>query len=86
MLSRHGIQHGRIEPPNTKTEVIRLLNALETALALHELLDEENTFSISGRSETEAVKPMSALLRANFYLPRANRDQDEAVPEDTNPS
>ncbi len=82
-LSRPGIQHGRIEPPNTKTEIIRLLNTLETALALHELLDKEDSFAIGSGSETEAVRPMFALLRANFYLPRGKRDREEVVPEDT---
>ena len=76
VLSRPGIQHGRIEPPNTKAEIIRLLNTLETAIALHELLDEANSFSISSGSETDAVQPLLSLLRANFYLPRGKHDQD----------
>jgi hypothetical protein len=38
-LSRHLTQHGRKEPPNEKIEVIRLLNAISTALSLHRELD-----------------------------------------------
>jgi hypothetical protein len=82
-LSRPGIQHGRIEPPNTKCEIIRLLNTLETALALHELLDETNSFSIRSRSEKGAVQPLFALLHANFYLPRDKHHQDDASTEKT---
>ena len=38
-LSRHLTQHGRKEPPNEKIEVIRLLNAISTALSLHRELE-----------------------------------------------
>jgi hypothetical protein len=69
-LSRNGVQHGRTEPPNTKAEVIRLLNALETALALHDLLKEDKEFSIRQQGGERDIKPMFALIRANFYLPR----------------
>ena len=65
-LSRNGVQHGRTEPPNTKVEVIRLLNALETALALHDLLKEDKELSIRQQGGGRDIKPMFALIRANF--------------------
>lgn len=94
-LSRNGVQHGRTEPPNTKAEVIRLLVALETALVLHDLLEEDEGFSIRQQGGGKDIKPMFALIRANFYLPRGrslssdtNYDEDAgekgaALPSDT---
>jgi hypothetical protein len=75
-LSRNGVQHGRTEPPNTKAEVIRLLNALETALALHDLLAEDEEFSVRQGESGTHLKPMFALIRANFYLPRGRPDSE----------
>jgi hypothetical protein len=34
VLSRHGIQHGRIEAPNERLQAIRVLHTIETALSL----------------------------------------------------
>ena len=69
-LSRHGVQHGRTEPPNTKTEIVRLVNTLETGLALHELLGENREFSIKESNGSKKMQPAFALIRANFFLPR----------------
>jgi hypothetical protein len=82
-LSRPGIQHGRVEPPNTKCEIIRLLNTLETALALHDLLDEASSFSMSTRAATGDFQPLLALFHANSYLPRGKHDQDDIGTENT---
>jgi hypothetical protein len=58
MLSRPAIQHGRIEPPNTKRKAARLLNTVETLLALHDLLKNAELFSItSGNGEASADRP-----------------------------
>jgi hypothetical protein len=79
VLSRPGIQHGRIEPPNIKSEVVRLLNTLETALALHELLDgAEPLPSIQNIDEREAMRPFWALLHAGIFLPRGKQDRHES--------
>ena len=59
-LSRHGVQHGRTEPPNTKTEIVRLPNTLQAALALHELLREDREFS---------TKRATVLRRCSPRLP-----------------
>lgn len=81
-LSRHGVQHGRTEPPNTKTEVVRLLNALETALALHELLGENREFSIRESNGSKKMQPALALIRANFFLPRGKHQLGDASGEE----
>jgi hypothetical protein len=83
-LSRHGVQHGRTEPPNTKTEIVRLLNTLETALALHELLHENRGFSIKENKKSKKMQPAIALIRANFFLPRGkHRIADPASEEES---
>ncbi len=85
-LSRHGVQHGRTEPPNTKTEIVRLLNTLETALALHELLHENREFSIKESSGSKKIQPAIALIRANFFLPRGkHRIADASSQEESQP-
>lgn len=85
-LSRHGVQHGRIEPPNTKTEIVRLLNTLETALALHELLRENREFSIKESNGSKKMQPALALIRANFFLPRGKRKLADASSEEDSQS
>ena len=70
--SRHGVQHGRTEPPNTKTEIVRLLNTLETALALHELLRENREFSIKGDQQFEE-DAARICLNSRSFLPAARR-------------
>lgn len=86
-LSRHGVQHGRTEPPNTKIEIVRLLNTLETALALHELLRENQEFSIKESNGSKKMQPVFALIRANFFLPRGRHrltgdsSEEESKPE-----
>lgn len=73
VLSRPAIQHGRIEPPNIKSEVVRLLNTLETALALHDLLEDAELFSITSGKNGKAgdrQQAFIAVLTANYYLPR----------------
>jgi hypothetical protein len=82
-LSRNGVQHGRTEPPNTKAEVVRLLNALETALVLHDLLKEDENFAIGQREGGKHMKPMFALIRANFYLPRGRCPDSNGFSEET---
>ena len=83
-LSRHGVQHGRTEPPNTKIEIVRLLNTLETALALHELLRENREFSIKESNGSKKMQPVLALIRANFFLPRGkHRLADASSREDS---
>lgn len=77
-LSRHGVQHGRTEPPNTKTEIVRLLITLETALALHDLLDENREFSIKESNGSKKMQPALALIRANFLLPRGRHQPGDA--------
>jgi hypothetical protein len=78
VLSRPGIQHGRIEPPNSKFEVVGLLNTLETALALHELLDDAAPLSSSENlNGRETMRPLWALLRAGLFLPRGRQDRHE---------
>jgi hypothetical protein len=81
-LSRHGVQHGRTEPPNTKTEIVRLLNTLETALALHELLRENREFSIRESNGSKKMQPVFALIRANFFLPRGKHRLADASSEE----
>ena len=74
VLSRPGIQHGRIEPPNVKSEVVRLLNTLETALALHELLgNAEQIPSIENIDGREYMRPVWALLHAGSSYPEGNK-------------
>lgn len=85
-LSRHGVQHGRIEPPNTKTEMVRLLNTLETALALHELLRENREFSIKESNGSKKMQPALALIRANFFLPRGKHRLADASSEEDSQS
>jgi hypothetical protein len=78
VLSRPGIQHGRVEPPNSKSEVVRLLNTLETALALHELLDAAASLSSSENlNGRETMRPLWALLHAGLFLPRGRQDRHE---------
>jgi hypothetical protein len=54
LLARNPIQHGRMEPPNEKIELLRLLNALETSLTLHEHLPDAFSLEppVSRPSET----------------------------------
>jgi len=85
-LSRHGVQHGRTEPPNTKTEIVRLLNTLETALALHELLRENREFSIKESNGSKKMQPAFALIRANFFLPRGKHRLGDASSEEDSQS
>jgi hypothetical protein len=85
-LSRHGVQHGRTEPPNTKTEIVRLLNTLETALALHELLHENREFSIKESNNSKKMQPAIALIRANFFLPRGKHRLADPSSEDDSQS
>jgi len=85
-LSRHGVQHGRTEPPNTKTEVVRLLNTLETGLALHDLLRENREFSIKDSNDSKKLQPAFALIRANFFLPRGKHGLAEASSEEDSQS
>jgi hypothetical protein len=85
-LSRHGVQHGRTEPPNTKTEVVRLLNTLETALALHDLLRENRDFSINDSNDSKKLQPAVALIRANFFLPRGKHRLADASSEEDSQS
>jgi hypothetical protein len=85
-LSRHGVQHGRTEPPNTKTEIVRLLNTLETALALHELLRENREFSIKESKGSKKMQPALALIRANFFLSRGKHRLADASPEEDSQS
>jgi hypothetical protein len=75
VLSRPGIQHGRIEPPNTKMEIVRLLNTLETALTLHNLLEDAELFSITSKRTDGREQAFVALFTANHYLPRGKHDQ-----------
>lgn len=70
MLSRPAIQHGRIEPPNTKGEVLRLLNTLETGLGLHDQLSHANSFKLSKSEADGKEHAIFAMLRASLYLPR----------------
>jgi hypothetical protein len=53
-LSRHLTQHGRKEPPNDKIEVIRLLNAITTALSLHREMGTSVQMSASGGTSSVA--------------------------------
>lgn len=85
-LSRHGVQHGRTQPPNTKTEIMRLLNTLETALALHELLGENRAFSIKESNSSKKMQPALALIRANFFLPRGKHRLADASSEEDSQS
>src|SRR6202030_257591 len=85
-LSRHGVQHGRTEAPNTKTEIVRLLNTLETALALHELLSENREFSIKESNDSKKMQPAFALIRASFFLPRGKLRLTDASSEEDSQS
>jgi hypothetical protein len=72
-LSRPGIQHGRIAPPNAKVQVLRLLNTIETGLALHDQL--ANVFALKPRRETSQGKRnhrLESMIRASLYLPRGS--------------
>ena len=71
MLSRPAIQHGRIEPPNSKSEVVRLLNTLETALALHDQLDRSGLPTRTSKKTDRREHVLQAMLTATFYLPRS---------------
>jgi hypothetical protein len=70
VLSRPAIQHGRIEPPNTKREIVRLLNTLETALALHDQLDGSELRSRAMEKLDKRQQAFQAVFKATFYLPR----------------
>jgi hypothetical protein len=85
-LCRHGVQHGRTEPPNTKTETVRLLNTLETTLALHELLRENREFSIKESNGSKKMYPILALIRANCFLPRGKHRLADASSEEDSQS
>lgn len=70
-LSRPAIQHGRIEPPNSKVEILRLLATLETGLALHEQLEGGDSLNFSkGKNFERRERAIIAMFRASFYLPR----------------
>jgi hypothetical protein len=71
-LSRPAIQHGRLEPPNSKVETWRLLNTLETALALHDQLQRTRAFQTQRRSPDNRQKSLEALLQASLFLPRGD--------------
>ena len=71
MLSRPAIQHGRIEPPNSKGEVVRLLNTLETALALHDQLGQSRLSTRRNKKTDSREQVLLAMLTATFYLPRS---------------
>jgi hypothetical protein len=70
VLSRPAIQHGRIEPPNTKREMVRLLNTLETALALHDQLDGSELRPHAMERLDKRQQAFEAVFKASFYLPR----------------
>jgi hypothetical protein len=70
VLSRPAIQHGRIEPPNSKYEVVRLLNTLETALALHDQLDDSGLPPWGMETLDKRQQGFRAVFAATFYLPR----------------
>ena len=70
MLSRPGIQHGRFEPPNSKGEVLRLLNTLETGLGLHDQLAHARAFEYAGGKVDGRERVLAAMVRASLYLPR----------------
>ncbi len=70
MLSRPAIQHGRIEPPNSKGEVLRLLNTLETGLGLHDQLAHARSFEYLRREADNRERIIAAMVRASLYLPR----------------
>jgi len=56
-LSRHLTQHGRKEPPNEKIEVIRLFNAIGTALGLHRELGTPLQMSAKSGSSPAQQSP-----------------------------
>lgn len=70
VLSRPAIQHGRIEPPNSKREIVRLLNTLETALALHDQLNRARQHPHTMQRLDKRQQAFQAVFRAIFYLPR----------------
>lgn len=70
VLSRPAIQHGRAEPPNSKYEIVRLLNTLETALALRDQLDDSGLPLHGIESLDKRQQAFQAVFTATFYLPR----------------
>jgi hypothetical protein len=70
VLSRPAIQHGRVEPPNSKYEIVRLLNTLETALALRDQLDHSGLPLHGIETLDKRQQAFQAVFTANFYLPR----------------
>jgi hypothetical protein len=70
-LSRPAIQHGRIEAPNSKGEMLRLLNTIETGLSLHDQLSDVDSLKPpTGQDANSEESAILAVLRASFYLPR----------------
>jgi hypothetical protein len=61
---------------------VRLLNTLETALALHELIRENREFSIKESNGSKEMQPAFALIRANFFLPRGKHRLADASSEE----
>jgi hypothetical protein len=75
-LSRPAIQHGRVEPPNSKQEVVRLLNTLETALALHDHLNQSRLPGSGVENLDSRQQAFQAMFTATFYLPRGKEHLD----------
>jgi hypothetical protein len=82
-LSRPAIQHGRLEPPNSKVETWRLLNTLETALALRNHLEGSASFQTRETKPDDRQLALEAFLRAGLSLPRGRCDGDKGVHEDS---
>jgi hypothetical protein len=69
-LSRPAIQHGRIEAPNSKGEVLRLLNTIESGISLHDHLSQEDFVKSPVDQEANGGSVIFTMLRASIYLPR----------------
>ena len=80
-LSRPAIQHGRLEPPNSKVETWKLLNTLETALALRDHLEGPATLRTCETKPDDRQMALEAFLRAGLSLPRGRWDGEGSVHE-----
>jgi hypothetical protein len=86
VLSRPAIQHGRVEAPNTKAEIVRLLNTLETSLALHDFLEDSELSNLRRNPSSDREAALFAIIRAGFYLPRGKHDAEDTADRSTSDS
>ena len=68
ILSRPAIQHGRVEPPDSLGEIVRLLNTLETAVVLHDYMNSKDWMNADVAHTDPKLKMFHAMFAGVFYL------------------